>query len=85
MPPHFGGEAFVVLGVDNDNRFNQYHRMDMMTPAQVANLFGVTVQTVADWADAGTLACIRTPGGQRRYRRTDVEALLSFTPTESAS
>ena len=57
--------------------------MEMMTPSEVAKLFGVTVQTVADWADAGTLACIRTPGGQRRYRSCDVEALLSPTPTKS--
>lgn len=48
-----------------------------LTPAEVADLFGVTVQTVGDWADAGQLPCFRTPGGHRRFRREDVEAFLA--------
>jgi excisionase family DNA binding protein len=55
-----------------------------LTPGQVADLFGVTVVTVAEWADTGKLPCFRTPGGQRRFRREDVEALLHPT-TEPAA
>lgn len=57
-----------------------------LTPRQVAEMFGVTVTTVAEWADAGKLPHFRTPGGQRRFWREDVVALLQpFDPTEAAS
>lgn len=42
-------------------------------------MFGVSVGTVARWADEGKLRCFETPGGQRRFRRADVEA---FIPAE---
>jgi excisionase family DNA binding protein len=42
----------------------------------VAEIFGVNGNTVARWARAGRLAFTRTPGGHRRYRWTDVRALL---------
>lgn len=50
---------------------------ELMTPAEVAAVFGVQAKTVAAWARAGRLDAVRTLGGHRRYRRTDVEALLS--------
>ncbi len=48
----------------------------LLTPAQVADAFQVDVKTVTKWAQAGKLASIRTPGGHRRYRRSDVEKFL---------
>lgn len=48
----------------------------MLTPAQVALLLNVDVQTVARWAREGKIDAVRTPGGHRRYRRSDVEAML---------
>ncbi len=42
----------------------------------VAAMFGVSVSTVASWADQGKLPYFKTPGGQRRFRPSDVEALL---------
>lgn len=49
-----------------------------MTTAEVAALARVTPTTVARWAESGDLAtALRLPGGQRRYRRSDVEALLT--------
>lgn len=50
---------------------------NVLTPGAVAALFGVSVDSVARWADTGKLAYFRTPGGQRRFRREDVEALLA--------
>ncbi|NKY23408.1 BldC family transcriptional regulator [Cellulomonas denverensis] len=47
-----------------------------MTPAEVAAVFGVQAKTVAAWARAGRLDAVRTLGGHRRYRRSDVEQLL---------
>jgi len=47
-----------------------------MTPAEVASLFGVDPKTVARWATANKVSCIRTLGGHRRYRRADIDRLL---------
>ena len=47
----------------------------LMTPGEVAALFRVLVSTVARWATEGRVRAIVTPGGHRRYRREDVEAL----------
>jgi excisionase family DNA binding protein len=47
----------------------------LLTPSEVAALFGVDPRTVTRWAAAGNLNPIRTPGGHRRYRRSEVLAL----------
>jgi excisionase family DNA binding protein len=39
-------------------------------------MFRVDPKTVTRWAKAGKLTSIRTPGGHRRYRETEVRALL---------
>ena len=48
----------------------------LMTPAEVAAAFKVTPRTVARWADSGHLTTIRTPGGHRRYLRSQVMTAL---------
>jgi excisionase family DNA binding protein len=48
----------------------------LLTPAEVAVLFRVDPKTVVRWAKAGKLSCIRTLGGHRRYRESEVRALL---------
>lgn len=50
---------------------------EVLTPSEVAAIFRVDPKTVSRWAQQGTLACFFTPGGHRRYRRADVEALLN--------
>lgn len=47
----------------------------LLVPAEVASLFGVAPKTVARWAAAGRLPAVRTPGGHRRYRLSEVRAL----------
>ncbi len=49
----------------------------LFTPAEVAKLFRVDPKTVTRWAKAGKLTAIRTLGGHRRYRRSEVESLLT--------
>jgi excisionase family DNA binding protein len=46
--------------------------VDLMTPAEVARLFRVSVTTVTKWARSGLLPCVRTLGGHRRFERRDV-------------
>ena len=53
-----------------------------MAIGEVAKSFGVAVSTVRNWERRGRITAIRTPGGQRRFRRADIEALL--TAKESA-
>jgi excisionase family DNA binding protein len=49
----------------------------LMTPAEVAAAFRVDPKTVTRWAKAGKLASIRTLGGHRRYKESEVKRLLS--------
>jgi excisionase family DNA binding protein len=48
----------------------------LLTPAEVAALFRVDPKTVTRWAKAGKLTAIRTLGGHRRYRQSEVQSLL---------
>jgi excisionase family DNA binding protein len=55
----------------------------LLTPAEVAALFRVDPKTVTRWAQAGKLSSIRTLGGHRRYRESEVNELLGRTiPTQ---
>lgn len=44
--------------------------------SEAAALVGVHPDTVRSWVDKGKLVALVTPGGHRRFRRSDVEALL---------
>jgi diguanylate cyclase (GGDEF)-like protein/excisionase family DNA binding protein len=44
---------------------------------EAARLLGISTTTLRRWSDTGQLACYRSAGGHRRYRRADVEAALA--------
>ena len=48
----------------------------LLTPAEVASMFRVDPKTVTRWAKAGKLTSIKTLGGHRRYKESEVKALL---------
>lgn len=54
----------------------------LLTPGEVAEMFRVDPKTVTRWAAAGRITSIRTPGGHRRFRETEVRALLAGTPQD---
>jgi excisionase family DNA binding protein len=54
----------------------------LLTPAEVATMFRVDPKTVTRWAKAGKLSSIRTLGGHRRYKESEVRALLGGIPTQ---
>jgi excisionase family DNA binding protein len=47
----------------------------LLKPSQVAALFNVDPKTVSSWGDAGKLTVIKTLGGHRRFRASEVMAL----------
>ena len=49
----------------------------LMSTGDVAEVLGVSEATVKRWADAGTLTCIRTPGGHRKFRLRDIAMHLA--------
>jgi excisionase family DNA binding protein len=51
----------------------------LLTPAEVASLFRVDPKTVTRWAKSGKLTSIRTLGGHRRYKESEVKELLLKT------
>jgi excisionase family DNA binding protein len=50
----------------------------LLTPSEVATAFRVDPKTVTRWAKAGKLTSIRTLGGHRRYRESEIKALISL-------
>lgn len=50
---------------------------DLLTPAEVAAMFRVDPKTVTRWAKAGRVSSLRTPGGHRRYRESEIRRLLA--------
>ena len=57
---------------------------ELLTPREVAELFGVRTTTIARWARDGRLTPLWTPGGHRRYSRADVRALIAAEDRASA-
>jgi excisionase family DNA binding protein len=52
--------------------------MEFLTPEQAAAMLGVHPKTLDRWVRDGILPVIQpAPRGQRRFRRADVEALLT--------
>ena len=49
----------------------------LLTTGEVAALWRVEPKTVTRWARKGKLNAIRTLGGHRRFRETEVRALLA--------
>jgi excisionase family DNA binding protein len=59
---------------------------DTLLPAgRVAQCLGISTQTLRRWCAAGLIKCQFTAGGHRRYRPSDVEALLRSLESEHGS
>lgn len=57
---------------------------DLLTVPEVADFFRVSESTVNRWRQTKVLPAVKV-GGSLRFRRSDVEALLSPEPEASAS
>lgn len=52
-------------------------RQLVFTSSQAANYLGVSLATIRRWTDAGHISCYRTPGGQRRFARQQLDEFMS--------
>jgi excisionase family DNA binding protein len=56
----------------------------LLTPGEVAQMFNVAPKTVSRWASTGRIGSIRTPGGHRRFRASEIDGLLSDLQVHSS-
>ena len=54
----------------------------LLTPAEVAAMFRVNPKTVTRWARAGKITAIRTLGGHRRFRASEISRCLEQMEAE---
>jgi excisionase family DNA binding protein len=48
----------------------------LLTPSEVAAMFRVNPKTVTRWARAGKISAIRTLGGHRRFKASEIQKFL---------
>jgi excisionase family DNA binding protein len=76
----------LLMSQSNFSPLSSINQEKLLTPAEVASLFRVDPKTVTRWAKAGKLTSIRTLGGHRRYKESEVKTLLkSITPAASSN
>ena len=49
---------------------------ELLTPKQIARALGISESSLKRWGDRGRLPAIRTAGGHRRLRRTEIVQLV---------
>jgi excisionase family DNA binding protein len=49
---------------------------ELLTPGEVAIMFRVNPKTVTRWARAGKISAVRTLGGHRRFRASEIRRFL---------
>ena len=56
----------------------------LLTPNEVAEIFRVNPKTVTRWAQSGKISAIRTLGGHRRFRASEIRRCLEQMEHEGA-
>ncbi len=57
----------------------------VFTSSQAAAYLGVSLATIRRWTDAGHVACYRTPGGQRRFSKAQLDGFIVSLEPDKAS
>lgn len=87
---HFAAREWARTVIPkSDNRKERQNMADqtspadaLLTPAEVAALFRVNPKTVTRWARAGKITAIRTLGGHRRFRASEIRRCLEQMENE---
>jgi excisionase family DNA binding protein len=67
------------------NRGADAAQPEWLTLGQAAKYLGVAQSTMRKWSDLGRVAAFYTPGGHRRYRRSDLDQFLDRSGPSAAS
>jgi excisionase family DNA binding protein len=67
----------VSLPVSLSPAHTRNERQLIFTSSQAARYLGVSLATVRRWTDAGHVGCYRTPGGQRRFSRDQLDDFIA--------
>lgn len=70
------GWKTLNIGADHDDD-------ELLAPGAAAKMFGVDPRTVRDWNVAGKISAVRTLGGHRRYRGSEIRALIAQAQPEA--
>lgn len=46
---------------------------ELLTPREVAEIFRVSPKTVSRWETAGKISAVKTLGGHRRFKRSEIQ------------
>ena len=49
---------------------------EFLRPAEAAEMLHVSPQTISRWAKEGRISCVVTLGGHRRFRASEIRALV---------
>jgi excisionase family DNA binding protein len=60
-------------------------RQLVFTSSQAASYLGVSLATIRRWTDAGHVSCYRTPGGQRRFARAQLDEFITSMHRETGA
>jgi len=68
----------VSTGPDRGKEFSMEtpEPEELLTPSEVAAMFRVNPKTVTRWARAGRISYIKTLGGHRRFKASEIRRLL---------
>ncbi|MDQ6796917.1 MAG: helix-turn-helix domain-containing protein [Actinomycetota bacterium] len=56
-----------------------------LTPGKAASALHVSAKTIDRWANGGRVPCLITPGGHRRFRPEDIDALIEEMTARGAA
>ena len=73
------------MNLPNFSPLSSANQEKLLTPAEVAAMFRVDPKTVTRWAKAGKLTSIKTLGGHRRYKESEVKELLHIIKSSKQS
>ncbi len=65
------------MAFDSSRRRPAGGQPEWLTLGQAATYLGVAQSTMRKWSDLGRVAAFYTPGGHRRYRRSDLDQFLA--------
>lgn len=71
------------MNINDTPRLGRHPKVDppadpWLSSGEAAALVGVDRRTLRSWEDQGLITAHQTPGGHRRYRKSEVEALLEL-------